>query len=319
MRALWKDILAAAWLGIFLPGIVLQTCVILKNDQENRLSAVQTQEQEEKTGIILLQQENGSVMPVETEQYLTGVVLGEMPAAFSEEALKAQAVAARTYTMKIMEEMKHGENSICADPGCCQAYITLEAFLSAGGTDADVEKVSSAVMETEPYVLTYDGELIDAVYFSTSGGTTESAVAVWGTDFPYLQSVESPGEEPSRHYISTEYITLEAFQKALNVVLEGTFEEWMGNVTYTEGGGVGTMEIGGRIYRGTELRALLQLPSTAFVIEPMEERLKITTRGYGHRVGMSQYGANAMAEQGSSYEQILNHYYPGTELVPILA
>ena len=170
------------------------------------------------------------------------------------------------------------------------------------------------MVDTAGQVLTYKGELIEAVYFSSSGGTTEAAVAVWGADYPYLQSVESPGEEASRYHRDTVVFRKEDLQGLLDRDLPGEPEDWFGETAYTAGGGVATLDIAGETYTGTELRTLLGLRSTAFSIRVEGDTITITTQGYGHRVGMSQYGANAMAQSGAAYDAILAHYYPGTEL-----
>ena len=145
----------------------------------------------------------------------------------------------------------------------------------------------------------------------------EDAAAVWGTDFPYLQAVASPGEEKAAHYTDTVRFSAEAFQDALGVKLSGSPGSWFRDVTYTDGGGVDTIVIGGTSYKGTSLRSALGLRSTAFSISTTEDTVTITTRGYGHRVGMSQYGADAMAVTGSTCQEILVHYYPGTTLTKL--
>jgi len=152
------------------------------------------------------------------------------------------------------------------------------------------------------------------VYFSCSGGQTEAAVAVWGADFPYLQSVESPGEEAARYHTDSVLIPKEEFTALLG--LPEAAELTLGQPAYTEGGGVEKMEISGKTFTGTELRSLLNLRSTAFTLEDTGEYIRIATRGWGHRVGMSQYGAEAMAQTGHTWQQILGHYYPGTNVVP---
>ena len=162
--------------------------------------------------------------------------------------------------------------------------------------------------------MTYEGKLVEATYFSCSGGTTEDAVAVWGTDVPYLQSVASPGEENATYYTDSVTFTAQEFASRLGVNLTGKPASWVCDVTHTVGGGVDTMKIGGLTFKGTELRKLLGLRSTAFTITAMEDTITVQTRGYGHRVGMSQYGADAMAALGSTYDEILTHYYQGTEL-----
>ena len=316
MRPLWKDILAAVWLGIVIPGIVLNAAVLFSGTGQAEVIPVETVQPSLDT--ILLRTEDGTEITVDTQAYLTGVLLAEMPGSFAADALKAQSVAARTYVRKAESTGgKHGDGSVCSDFSCCQAYVSPEAYLSRGGSPEVLEKVRQAVEETQPYVLTYDGQLIEAVYFSCSGGMTEAAVAVWGAEFPYLQSVESPGEEAARYHTDSLLIPEEEFFCLLDMTVPENPETWFGEVTYTEGGGVAAMEIGGRTFTGVQLRSLLDLRSTAFTMEPAGAYIRIATRGYGHRVGMSQYGANAMAEAGSTWQQILQHYYPGTTIVPI--
>lgn len=258
----------------------------------------------------------GQTRTVELERYLVGVVLAEMPASFETEALRAQAVAARTYTIKhCREDTRHGDNTICTDHACCQAYIDPRDYVSGGGSWSSVERVQEAVASTAGEVLVYGRELITATYFSCAGGVTEDAVAVWGREVPYLQSVISPGEEDTVFFADSRTFTAEQFQSALGTRLNGPMGHWFGDVTFTDGGGVDTMVIGGVDYRGTTLRTLLGLRSTAFSVSVADDTVTFHTRGYGHRVGMSQYGANAMAKAGKTYQQILTHYYTGTEIV----
>lgn len=315
MRPLWKDILAAVWLGIIIPGIVLNAFVLKDRIQKNQLAMdVRQQEIPRKSHYVLVRDPDGIYREMELDKYVTGVLLGEIPADFHPEALKAQSVAARTFTWKAcVNGGKHGDHSVCTDSACCQAYLSEESYLSRGGTQENLEKVRKAVEATSSFVLMYDEGLIEATYFSSSGGSTEAALAVWGADFPYLQAVSSPEPVDS----DTARYTLTDFQQRLGKSFSGNPDEWIGTITYTEGGGIETMEICGDVYTGVEMRSLLGLRSTAFQIAFDGENVLITTRGYGHRVGMSQYGANTMAEAGSTWQQILQHYYPGTVMVPI--
>ena len=257
---------------------------------------------------ICVQTEDGN-REMELDTYVTGVLLGEMPADFEPEALKAQAIVARTYTLK---SRKHLPALVCTDSSCCQSYCTEEAYLAAGHSGDDLEKIRTAVADTSALVLTYEGKLIEATYFSCSGGRTEDALAVWGTDVPYLQSVESPGEEAAAHYTDTVTFTTEEFGELLGAEIPK--DGWLGKVTYTRGGGVDTVMIAGTPYSGTTVRKRLGLRSTAFVLNQVGNTVTVTTKGFGHRVGMSQYGADAMAVSGYSCQEILAHYYPGTVL-----
>lgn len=253
---------------------------------------------------------------MDMEDYLVGVVLAEMPASFQMEALKAQAVAARTYTIRRSNEnSRHGHGTICTDHTCCQAYIDPQEYVENGGSGNAVDRVTRAVADTAGEVLVYDEELIMATYFSCAGGITEDAVAVWGQDVPYLQSVISPGEESAPVYSDRKIFTPEDLQTLLGIRLKGDPDDWFTHVTYTPGGGVDTLTIGNIPYRGTTLRTLLGLRSTIFTVSVENGKIIFLTRGFGHRVGMSQYGANAMASAGKNYKEILQHYYTGTEIV----
>jgi stage II sporulation protein D len=259
---------------------------------------------------------DGQMRQMELEVYLVGVVLAEMPASFEAEALRAQAVAARTYTIKhCMDNVRHGKNAICTDHTCCQAFITPELYVQNGGSWSSVNRIEQAVHDTMGLVLMYGGEPILATYFSCAGGLTEDAAAVWGQDIPYLQSVSSPGEEAAAHYTDSKTFTAQQLQEALCVRLPGSVDTWFGEIVYTQGGGVATIEIGGVAYRGTTIRTLLGLRSTAFSVTVSKDTVTFHTRGYGHRVGMSQYGANAMAATGKTFQQILKHYYTGAAIV----
>lgn len=254
---------------------------------------------------------DGQVM-LDMQAYLTGVLLAEMPVDFDMEALKAQAVVSRTYALRRNTVgNKHPQGAVCTESSCCQAYRSIEDFLSKGGTAEMLKKITQAVESTRDQVLTYNGALIEATYFSCSGGRTEDALAVWGTDIPYLQAVDSPGEESAAHFVDTVEFTANEFAALLGISPSAC---GLGAVTYTDGGGVDTMVIGGKAFSGTEIRQKLGLRSTAFSMYATGDKIHISTRGFGHRVGMSQYGAEAMAVRGRDYQKILYHYYPGTKL-----
>lgn len=319
MSQKWKEIWLSAVLGLVLPALVLSMAVRLGKLSPPPRDLMITEAPTETAApapavTVEVLGKDGQVSTVDLEEYLVGVVLAEMPASFETEARRAQAVVARTFTLRSRDRSKHDNADICMNSGCCQAYMGPEEYLSRGGTEEGIRRMEEAVTATAGTVLTYEGELIEATYFSCSGGSTEDAVAVWGTDVPYLQSVESPGEENAAHYTDTVTFTPEGFAGALGLKLTGRPASWIGSVTYTAGGGVDTMVIGGTGFRGTELRKALGLRSTAFTIAAGDKEIVITTRGYGHRVGMSQYGAEAMAVSGSTYAEILTHYYQGAVL-----
>ena len=316
MKQILKEAGAAWVLGFLVPAVVLFGMISISERYvpEEQIPSTATSPEEKRTVKVL--DKNGALRHWELEEYLVGVVLAEMPASFEPEALKAQAVVARTYTIRAEKYGdKHGEAAVCTDSACCQAYRNPEAYLQAGGTQEGLDKVRSSVEVTEGLVLTYGGELIEATYFSCSGGSTEDAVAVWGTDVPYLKAVSSPGEEDSSWYATTRTFTAAEFSEKLGLKVPESLKDWFGEAIYTAGGGVGQMIIGGTSFTGTQLRSLLELPSTAISVSVEDDLIAITCRGYGHRVGMSQYGADAMAGAGSKYPEILEHYYQGTALV----
>ena len=314
MKRIIDQILFSVGLGILLPILLLNG---VHGNTEHPDTSVPTQTEtaaeataETKSQTIPVLDADGKITEMDLEDYITRVVLGEMPAEFETEALKAQAVVARTYTLRRNTvSRKHDGGAVCTDHHCCQAYKTEEDYLSAGETQSGLDKIRAAVNATAGEVLTYQGQLADATYFSCSGGKTEDAQAVWGSDVPYLQAVDSPGEEKAKHYTDTVRFSTSDFCTKL-----GTDRPDIGKITYTDGGGVATVQVGKETFTGVQMREKLGLLSTCFTVTVVGNSVTITTKGFGHRVGMSQYGADAMAVTGSSYQQILAHYYPGTEL-----
>lgn len=313
----WKPVVVAVALGVILPRVLLGA--LPQESAEDSLPSQQpTQAQTtpllNATYLPVLTQE-GDVHVMELEQYVLGVVLAEMPAEFEKEALKAQAVVTRTYTLRRLQRRdRHDNAAVCTSHNCCQAYVTKDQFLAKGETVAGYEKIAQAVEDTRGQVLTYNGEYAEATYFSCSGGRTEDALAVWGEIIPYLQAVDSPGEENAEQYWTSVHFTAEEFEAALGRNLSGAPRSWFGKRTFTPGDGVQTMEIGGITYTGIHLRELLGLNSTAFTMTVENGGITVETLGKGHRVGMSQYGADAMARSGSVYDEILMHYYRGTRI-----
>lgn len=305
--------IAALLTAMFLPSLLLEPAQAEVED--NRLLLVEQQETSEEPVIKLLSGDQIIELPLES--YLIGVVAAEMPMSFHEEALKAQAVTARTFTMRQMKNSKHKDADLCDQSNCCQAWFSPEQLKEKLGNSKKLveEKAVLAVASTEGKLLTYENELIDAVYFSCSGGMTESAASVWGSDIPYLQQVESPGEENAPRYMGEVLVPYAVFREKLSrSELSGQPSSWFGDVLRTESGGVSRIEIGGEVYSGTEIRSLFRLNSTVFDLAVTEDGILFETKGFGHRVGMSQYGANAMAQEGYTYDEILSHYYPGTKL-----
>ena len=313
MKNCWKELVLAVLLAWGIPWVVMAAAEVAFSKEQTG-QVIQTepaQTEPEKVSAQTIQVwKDGVLQRMELTEYLTGVLIGEMPGSFHAEAKKAQAIVARTYTLRRVGGTDKHPGAVCTDSRCCQGYVDPATFEN----QETVRLARMAVESTGNMVLTYDGELIDATYFSCSGGKTEDAVAVWGSDVPYLQSVESPGEEIAAHYTDAVFFTKEQVEAALDIRLKGNAVGWIGTTVYTEGGGVASIAIGGKRFQGTELRSALGLRSTAFTAVAEDGGITFTTKGYGHRVGMSQYGAQAMALAGSDFAEILSYYYQGTML-----
>lgn len=278
----------------------------------------------EKTVSVYVAQED-KVVTMRESQYLKEVVSAEMPASFEFEALKAQAVAARSYLVSRQNAYKisgtpeeHKGADICTDPTHCKAWISEEKRRESWGADADKnwDKISRAVDETSGEVITYNGEVISAVFHSTSSGKTESSKDVWGGDRPYLVSVESYGDTLSPKYKSEKEISLAEFKKIAEKNIEGVdFKKGIiGDIARSDAGGIMTVEIGGVAVKGTVFRKIYDLRSTNVEISIDKDAVKFDVTGFGHGVGMSQYGANYLASQGKDYKEILKTYYTGVEI-----
>lgn len=259
---------------------------------------------DEKTGII---------NEVPFEDYIKGVVAGEMPATFELEALKAQAVASRSYAMYQMTATKDREYDVL-NTTANQVYLTDQELKENWKEEypEKINKIKEAIAETSGEYLTYEGKVINAMFFSTSVGATENSEEVFVSALPYLRSVDSKWDEASPAYTDTYTFTLEEFYKKLNLQYNQTLTIEVTLKTST--GRTRTLKINGTEINGRDLATKLNLRSNYFDIVQNENNVTITTKGFGHGVGMSQYGANGMAKEGYKYDQILKHYYQNTEI-----
>ena len=275
--------------------------------------------------IKLLHTKTNEIEEMHLDEYLYGVVSAEMPADYDIEALKAQAIVARTYTVyKIMEnEAKHGDAHICDNSACCQAWISKQERLEKWDEDKREEnwnKIVSAVNETKGKIITYQGKPINAFFHSNSGGVTETPVNVWGgTGYPYLQAVETAGEDGYDQYSSEVEISKDDFISKMKETypdFEIDFEkdDCVKIVEYTAGNRVKTIKIGNHNLSGVEVRTIFSLKSANFEAEVSDEKVKFSVKGYGHGVGMSQTGADSLAKQGLNCEDIIKHFYVGVEI-----
>ena len=266
--------------------------------------------------------DGGERIELPMQDYLVGVLAGEMPVSFAPAALRAQAVAARTYTLYCASGPKHPGADLCSDPGCCQAWLGEEQLRRDWGEayEERIRILRAAVEDTAGEYLCYEGEPVFAAFHASSAGATEDCGAVWNPR-PYLISVPSPesaAEVP--HYVSRLVCAPLDFRDTLlsahpEADLSGEPESWLGPLEEDESGRVAICTLGGLRLRGTEIRKLFGLRSTAFTLTLEDEGFCFTVTGSGHGVGMSQYGAEVMARNGADYREILAHYYPGTLLV----
>lgn len=280
--------------------------------------------------LTLYDAQNDKTVRIGLEEYVFGVVGGEMPASYEEEAIKAQAVAARTFAAQHMESVcadsavkcSSSNADICSDSSCCQSWKDMDTLRErwGGRYSSYKDKVYTAVTETSGVIAVYDGFPIEALYHAASGGETEDCENVFSNSVPYLKGVESPGEEKFSHYNDSETMPLSEFVDKLSTafpkanITEKNARDAVRVISRYESGRVNTMAVGNVQCTGREFRSALSLYSTNYELRFEKNNVVITTMGYGHGVGMSQTGANAMAREGATYIEIIKHYYTGVEL-----
>lgn len=298
------------------------------NEDDNKENSLKNYDYQKYATIKLLHQDTGEIEELPIDQYLYGVVSAEMPANYEMEALKAQALVARTYTIYQISKgsKKHEGTDICDKSTCCQAWISKEdrfAKWSEEEREENWKKIEKAVGETSGKIITYNGEPIDAFFHANSGGKTESASNVWGGEnFPYLQSVETSGEDGYSGYnteltLSKDELKNKLKQEYPNIEINLQNTDEIKILEYTESGRVRTIKIGNTNVAGTKLRSCLGLRSTFFDVKIEGENITFNVIGYGHGVGMSQTGADSLAKQGYSAEEIVKHFYTGVEIQDI--
>lgn len=264
---------------------------------------------------------------IELDEYVKGVVAAEMPAEFNIEALKAQAVAARTFTVYRMQKYSNGHPSHPEAPLCtgihCQAYLSTNELREIHGKNWMYQywtKIEEAVEATKGETLTYDGKIIEPLFHSTSGGMTENSEDVFVSAVPYMRAVSSPYESDSPRFRGEKTIKATDFidkikSKYPNVNLtQSNLTEKVKLMEKSQGGRVMKLMIDSEVVSGREIRTLFGLNSTNFEITLKGDNIEIKTIGNGHGVGMSQWGAQGMGENGSTYDEILKHYYTGVEI-----
>ena len=303
-----KKIILLILLIIFIPYVVVNLFI---KDEEIKFNYVSNM-------VVRVKRESsGRIDKVPFEEYVTGVLAGEMPITFSMEALKAQAVAARTYVMKKMAYNKDKEYDV-VDTVANQVYLDDEHLRTVWKEEyqTKINKIKMAVMATKGGYLAYDGKVADIFYFSTSVGKTENSEDVFNIKLPYLRSVDSKWDkEVSPVFNDYFYFTLDEFYKKLNIPYQDKIKVEILKTTST--GSIKELKINSKKFTSSEVFSALNLRSTYFEIIQNGNEVKIITTGYGHGVGMSQYGAEGMARAGYTYDQILKNYYQGIEIKKI--
>lgn len=330
MKKILLYFFAFLFICFLLPAFLTKRNTTEANSQ-NEIESIEqvTEESETKydyknyATIKLLHKQTGEVEAVELDSYLCNVISAEMPADYEKEALKAQAIVARTYTVYKINNKKHEEADICDDSTCCQAWISKEDRLAKweeAKRESNWQKIEEAVNETKGKIITYNNEPINAFFHSNSGGTTEIPVNVWGgTGYPYLQVVETAGEEGYSQYSSEVELTNEELinklkEKYPDIQIDFNNNEDIKIVEYTDSNRVKTIKFGNHEISGVEARTIFGLKSTNFEVEKQNGKVKFSVKGYGHGVGMSQTGADSMAKEGKNYEEIIKHFYIGVEI-----
>lgn len=329
MKKILKYVLIFIFIIIVLPNLCTK-----KRKKQNVQTSERTEEEKQEIEkydyskyktIKLYHAKTSQTEELSLDDYLYGVVSSEMPASFEKEALKAQAIVARTYTIYQITKSKgkHGDADICDDYKCCQAWISKEDRLakwSENEAEANWNKIVEAVDSTQGKIITYNGSPIDAFFHSNSGGITETASNVWGGDnFPYLQSVQTSGEDGYSQYSSEVEFSQSEFidkikTKHPDFEIDFNDNSCVQILEYTESGRIRTIKFGNIQIAGTEARTLLGLKSTNFSFEIVNGKIKFKVLGYGHGVGMSQTGSDSMAKAGSNCDEIIKHFYSGVEI-----
>ncbi len=319
-------------LVVLLSAMILIPVIIVEGWKDTEISKRMLEEK------IELQTATGKNIPIKVyrtslhtietyylEEYVRGVIAAEMPIDFELEALKAQAVAARTYIVKRMLEKKFSDvpdGAVISDSVNHQVFLSDEEIRKRWGLQytEKISKLNQAINETVGQVITYQGSPILALYFSTSNGYTENAEDYWGTEVPYLKSVVSPWDVDTEKFEKTTTVTLQTLDNTLHIIsipAIQTNQSWIKIIEETAGHRVKQIKIGDKIFSGRELREKLGLASTSFTWEINENKIIFHTKGYGHGVGMSQYGANGMAKEGKTAQEIIAYYYKGVEITDI--
>lgn len=326
MRKIFIFILCIIILTFLIPVIFTTKRIknVFSNNEEKEIEVISYDYSKYKN-IKLLHQDTKQIEEINLDEYIINVVSAEMPVDYELEALKAQAIVARTYTIyKITTSRKHENADICDKSTCCQAWISKEDRFKRWDEDKRISnwnKIVKTVNETAGKIITYEGKPINAFFHANSGGKTQIPFYVWGgTGYPYLQVVATNGEENYSQYSSQAKFTKEEFIEKVkkeheDFEIDFEKENCIQIIERDESNRVVTVKIGNLNLSGVETRTLLGLRSANFTIEINNNEIIFKVIGYGHGVGMSQTGADALAKQGKNYEEIIKHFYAGVEII----
>ena len=307
------------WMTVMVIPIFIGLIFCSNKSEPNRLFY-----KEEAVKITYLDVNKNKTEEVLLEEYLVGVVAAEMPAEYHIEALKAQAVAARSYILKKTETVNpdHNDAVVCNDPKHCKGHINEDKLLEMWNDkneDEDLKKIKMAVRETKGEYMIYEGETVEAFFFSRSGGKTENSEDVWGEKRGYLKSVNSENDllhpEAYEERVLPNAQVREKLFNTSDKIKKGDMALDIAVISRTEGGAVNELSVEGQHFKGTDIRKIFGLKSANFTVTTTKSEVVFKTAGYGHGVGMSQYGANYMAENGKKYTEILHHYYSNVQIV----
>lgn len=327
MKSIIWGIVFFIFITIFIPMIIVFSCDISTSNEDRPREKRNLVESD--LNISMYNHETNEIMEIELEKYTVGVIAGETPANFEMEALKAQAVAARTYVLwrrSLYKDTGHPDHPgafVCNNYAHCQEWLSEDELEERHGKSwmkKNLPKLEEAVMSTKGVIMTYNMKPIEPLYHSTSGGRTENSEDVFSAEVPYLRAVSSPYEEKSPvlvdHYeISTKDFIFQLKERYNDFSIdESKISSEIDILERTDGGTIRRIQIGNKEFSGREIRELFGLRSSNFTVDIKFNNIEFTTRGYGHGVGMSQWGANGMAEEGKTFDEILKHYYQGVSL-----
>ncbi len=326
MKGIFWGIIFLVVVTLVMPMVIVTSCNI---SIPNKDKPIEKSLIESDLIVSVYNHNSNEIMDMELEEYIIGVVAAEAPAAFEMEALKSQAVAARTYAIwrrKVNGKTGHPDHSgaiLCTSHLHCQEWLSYEELKERHGNKwikGYLPRIKEAVISTKGIIMTYNMEPIEPLYHSTSGGITENSEDVFATALPYLRSVSSPYEEGSPVLVDQATISIKDFVSKLKSkhkdfeINEKKIESEINILERSSGGTIKKIKMGNKDFEGREIREIFELRSANFTVDVKGNNINFTTKGYGHRVGMSQWGANGMAKEGSTFGEILKHYYQGISL-----